>query len=237
MNSKYNILTVANESYAAFIKLFVNSLFERCDIENVDTIYIFDTGLSPLTKEYLSDFPKVSVVDSGINSLSSEIHDEGWKKNTYSKTKFLLKILEKTNLPTLMIDSDSIFASKFEHLIDWDADFIACRREREGFSKYIGSFFGALNIEKSKEFIELWIDNIDDLQKNTDLKHCESPALAKTIDENEKFTCQDIEEQLVSAVFPNENSTIYHLKSDYYAVTIEQRLSLPHANYFTRRYL
>tara|TARA_R100001510_G_C7642100_1_gene199683 strand:- start:142 stop:855 length:714 start_codon:yes stop_codon:yes gene_type:complete len=237
VNKKYNILTVVNEGYAPFIKLFVNSLFEYHDLQNVDTVYVFDTGLSDTTKKYLLDFPKVKVVDSGINSQSSEIHDEGWKKSTYSKTKFLLNVLEDSNLPTIMIDADSIFYSNFEHLLDWDCDFVACHREREGFSKYIGSFFGALDVEKSKQFINLWIKNIDFLQNNTDLKHCESPALAKTIEENPELKCQDLPEQLVSAIMPDESSTIFHLKSDYYAITIEQRLNLPHSKPFARRYL
>ena len=237
MNSKYNILTVVNEGYAPFIKIFVNSLFEHQDLQNIDTVYVFDTGLESGTKKYLLDFPKVEVLDSGINSQSSEIHDEGWKKSTYSKTKFLLQVLEDSKLPTIMIDADSIFYSNFEDLLDWDCDFVACRREREGFSKYIGSFFAALDVEKSKQFIKLWIENIDFLQTNSDLKHCESPALAKTIDENPELKCQDIAEQLVSAVFPDETSRIIHLKSDYYATTIGQRLNLPHSKPFSRRYL
>ena len=237
MNNKYNILTVVNEGYAPFIKVFVNSLFEYHDLQNVETVYIFDTGLENGTKKYLLDFPKVKVVDSGINSQSNEVHDEGWKKSTYSKTKFLLSVLEDSNLPTIMIDADSIFWSSFEDLIDWESDFIATRRDRDGFSKYIGSFFGAINVEKSKQFIKLWIENIEFLQTNTDLKHCESPALAKTTEEHPEFICQEIEEELVSAVFPTKKSLIFHLKSDHYAMTIAQRLNLPHAQPFSRRYL
>tara|TARA_B100000131_G_scaffold201633_1_gene193727 strand:- start:520 stop:1224 length:705 start_codon:yes stop_codon:yes gene_type:complete len=233
---KHNILTVANENYKDFLILFINSLFEFGNLTNTQTIYVFDTGLSQDTKSYIDCFPKVEMINSGFSTNSTEIHDEGWKKNTYSKTRFLKDILTQTNLPTFMIDSDSIFVQDFLDLIDEKCDIIGCRREREGFSKYIGSFFGAINVEKSLLFIDKWIDNIDMLQQTTDLKHCESPALAKTIQEN-SFKIQDIKEQVVSAVFPTQESRIFHLKSDHYALTVKDRLNLPHAKQFVQRYL
>ena len=233
---KYNILTVLNEGYAPFGKLFVNSLFENVDLYNVQDIIIYDTGLSATTVSYLEYFPKVVVVPTGCNYDSGTIHDEGWKNNTYSKTKYLLNSLEETSLPTLMIDSDCIFVGSFDHLLDWETDIIVCNRDREGFSKHIGSFFGAINVEAAKEFLQKWIANVTLLQETTDLKHCESPALSKTIVE-ENCKVQQVPEQVVSAVFPDSTSYIYHLKSDYYAVTIEQRLGLQQAAPFVQRYL
>ena len=233
---KHNILTVINEGYADFGKLFINSLFENVDLENLEHILIYDTGLSPETRSYLNFFPKVTIVETGANFASSEIHDQGWRDNTYSKTKYLLKVLEEYNLPTLMIDSDCIFVSTFESILDTTADVVACARHREGFSRHIGSFFGAINVEKSKEFLEKWIENVVHLQSTTDLKHCESPALSKTIAE-ENYKVQEVPEQVVSAVHPDASSRIYHLKSDYYAITVEQRLALPHSAPFVERYL
>ena len=233
----YNILTVINEGYATFGKLFINSLVENVDLSQVEAIYVYDTGLSAETVTYFNYFPKVTVVKTGSDFTSSGIHDAGWAANTYSKTAYLLDTLEKTNLPTLMIDSDCLFASTFEDVLDFNSDIIACSRDREGFSRHIGSFFGAINVEASKTFIKNWITNISYLQENTDLKHCESPALSKTIGESPEIKVQETPEQIVSAVFPDITSRIYHLKSDYYAVTIEQRLALPHAKPFCQRYL
>ena len=233
---KYNIITVANENYKDFLKLFVNSLFENVDFNSINRIYIFDTGLSKETKDYVDLFPSVEIVDTQMSIDSKEIHDEGWAKNTYSKTKFLKDILEKDSLPTFMIDSDCIFIEGFEDLIDNEKDFVACSRDRQGFSRHIGSFFGALNVEKSLSFLDKWISNIAHLQKEGKLKHCESPALSKTISETD-FAVQEVEEILVSAVFPTDVSRIIHLKSDYYATTVPQRLNLPHAIPFNRRYL
>ncbi len=233
---KHNILTVANENYREFLILFINSLFEFGQLQDTDTIYVFDTGLSESTRSYLAHFPKVVVKDAGFVTESAQIHDEGWKKNTYSKTTFLKQILSETQVPTFMIDSDSIFVQNFLDLIDTECDIIGCKRERSGFSKYIGSFFGAINVEQSLVFIDKWIENINLLQETTDLKHCESPALAKTIEEN-NFQVQDLPEQVVSAVFPSDESRIFHLKSDHYALTVKDRLNLQHAKPFVQRYL
>jgi len=233
---KHNILTVANENYREFLMLFINSLFEFGYLQDTETIYVFDTGLSEDTRIYLNHFPKVKVIDSGFTTESQQIHDEGWKKNTYSKTTFLKQILSETQIPTFMIDSDSIFVQNFLDLIDTECDIIACRRDRPGFSKYIGSFFGAINVEQSLIFIDEWIENINLLQETTDLKHCESPALAKTIAEN-NFKVQELPEQVISAVFPSDESRILHLKSDHYALTVKDRLNLQHAQPFVQRYL
>lgn len=229
-------MTVANESYADFIKLFVNSFFERIDSEHVSGLYIFDTGLSAETKIYLSCFPKVVLKNTNIQSESTEIHDKGWQLNTYSKTRFLLNLLLEENLPVCMIDSDCIFLENFEDLIDNSKDFVVCKRDRQGFSKHIGSFFYASNVNKSVDFITKWISNVGRLQVETNLKHCESPALTKTIMEND-YDYQELEEAIVSAVWPNNKSRVIHLKSDHYAKTIEERLNLPHAKPFKERYL
>ena len=118
---------------------------------------------------------------------------------------FLLNTIKETRLPTFMIDSDCIFVENFEKIINFDSDFVACARNRDGFSRHIGSFFGAINVDKSVEFIEKWITNINLLQETTDLKHCESPALSKTISEND-YKIQEVPEQVISAVFPDDDS-------------------------------
>jgi len=233
---RYNVITVANENYKDFLKLFANSLFENVDMQFVNKVYVFDTGLSKETRDYINLFPGFELIDTKMSIDSKKIHDAGWAKNTYSKTKFLKQILEKDNMPTFMIDSDCIFIESFDELVDFTKDFAACDRKRQGFSRHIGSFFGALNVEKSLEFLDKWINNISLLQKQGELKHCESPALSKTISET-NFNIQEIEEVLVSAVFPTEVSRIIHLKSDYYAITVPERLNLAHAVPYTRRYL
>ena len=111
----------------------------------VNKVYVFDTGLSKETRNYINLFPGFELIDTKMSIDSKKIHDAGWAKNTYSKTKFLKQIIEKDNMPTFMIDSDAIFVDNFQDLIDWNADLVACDSNRDGFSKHIGSFFGAIN--------------------------------------------------------------------------------------------
>lgn len=239
---KYNILTVLNESYKIFGDLFVTSLFENIDISQVNKTYIFDTGLEDETKAYLSLFPTVEIVDTGIQSQSGQIHDQGWKDSTYSKTTFLLDTLIKDGLPTVMIDSDCIFIQEFSDLLQFDKnDIVVTARDREGFSRHIGSFFSANNPSKNVlSFVRRWIENLEDLKKNTDMKHVESPALSKTVAEmSSELSILELPEDLISCVLPEKypdqaNIRIYHLKSDYYAKTIPERIMLPWARPFHR---
>ena len=90
---RHNILTVANEDYRSFLILFVNSLFEFGNLSETEKIYVFDTGLSQETRDYLLCFPKIEIRNAGFTAQSDAIHDSGWKRNTYSKTKFLKDIL------------------------------------------------------------------------------------------------------------------------------------------------
>ena len=234
---KYNILTVLNESYKPFGDLFITSLFENVDISQVNKTYIFDTGLADDTRAYLSLFPTVEIIDTEIDSQSGQVHDQGWRDSTYSKTTFLLDTLIKDGLPTVMIDSDSIFIQEFADLLQFDeSDIVVAARDREGFSRHIGSFFAANNASKSVlSFIRRWIENLENLRENTDMKHVESPALSKTVAEMSKeLSILELPEDLVSCVLPQKcsdkaNIRICHLKSDYYAKTIPERIMLPWA--------
>lgn len=239
---KYNILTVLNESYRPFGELFVASLFENTDISQVNKTYIFDTGLEEETKSYLSLFPTVEIIDTAINSQSEEIHDEGWKNSTYSKTTFLLDTLIKDGLPTVMIDSDCIFVQDFSQLLKFsEKDVVVTARNREGFSKHIGSFFAANNCSKNVLlFVRRWIENLEHLRENTKMKHVESPALSKTVTEmKNEIEILELPEEIISCVLPEEANrkediAILHLKSDHYAKTIADRLMLPWARTFHR---
>ena len=54
-------MVVLNSSYFNFGKVFINSLYDNVDIDNIDTIFIADTGLSKSNKEYFKkavDFEK-----------------------------------------------------------------------------------------------------------------------------------------------------------------------------------
>ena len=238
---KYNIATVSNETYSPFLNLFLKSLFDNAACDHLHTVFVFDTGLSAETKQALSINEKIEFVDTGVNSSSSKIHDDGWKQSTYLKIDFLYNALKTTNEPCFMIDVDSVFQSSFESLITWDADFACCLRATpRAESSHIGSFFGGITVNKSLLFLKIWAQQMYII--NNDPNHpfptAESPALTKTLSMfSEFFTYQEIGEDQVSCIKENDSASIYHLKSDSYALTIEDRIKLKYADHLVKKYV
>lgn len=253
---KYNIVTVSNEGYKDFLKVFLKSLFDNADSSNLESVFVFDTGLSEDTKKSLGPISeKIQFVNTDIKAESNAIHDEGWQKNTYSKTKFLFYATNSTKQPCFLMDVDSAFQSNFEEEINWDSDFCACwRGDNHPISDHIGSFFGCLNTEKSLMFLKIWIvmlevanltKEVNALRKELNrasndynFKHLESPSLTKAIKSFEDyFNFQNVPENTISCVKTNPSAKIYHLKSDGNCMTKEARLKLPYAEKITSKYV
>jgi len=248
---KYNIFTVANEGYSPFVRMFVCSIFDKIDIQNLNKIIIADTGLSEKTKNFLSSFPKVSIMKTQLNTKYSRIHDDSWKKNVYSKAELLLKAIkaESSFFPTIMMDADCIIVENFLDLLDRESDVVACLRNQAGrspghqaTSTHIGSFFVA-NTEASLPFIEQWIKEIPLITTiGPDGKRIpqESPALSNTCSNLRlDINIADIDERIIAniEVSPPDCAKVYHLKSDWQFLTIEKRINQPRARYYKNRYL
>jgi len=233
-----HLVTVANETYHRFLRLFVHSLFDLPDAAEIGTLFVLDTGLSAAIRRELRVFDKLTFVDAGFEAPSSSIHDEGWQRNTYAKAEFLLEILKTHQETTFMVDVDSLFAAPFLPVLDREAEIVVCRRKKEGFSHHIGSFFGAIEPGASIPFVEQWIAEIERLRRTTGRAHCESPALSRMVEVyQERMRIQELPEQVISAVYPDDPETrIFHLKSDWYAMSVEERLGLPQAAPFVARY-
>ena len=162
---KYNIVTVSNETYSPFLKVFLKSLFDNANTDNLRSVFVFDTGLSEQSKKDFSISEKIQFVPTGVVSESSKIHDDGWKKSTYLKIDSLYNAIKSTGEPNFMIDVDSAFQSSFEGLVDWDSDFVCCLRSRQrAESSHIGSFFGGVSPVKSLLFLKL--SDLDHLINN-----------------------------------------------------------------------
>lgn len=238
---KYNIATVSNESYSPFLRIFLKSLFDNADTDDLRSVLVFDTGLSEQSKKELSISEKVQFVPTGVSSESNKIHDDGWKKSTYLKIEFLYSSIKSTNEPSFMIDVDSVFQSPFEDLIDWDVDFVCClRAQRRAESSHIGSFFGGVRAANSLLFLKIWSQQMYII--NNDPNHpfptAESPALTKTLSNfSEFFSFQELKEEEVSCINENSSANIYHLKSDSYALTVEDRINLKYANHVVKKYV
>lgn len=231
----FNVMTVLNSDYFDFGKLFVNSFYDNVDLSRIHKLYVYDTGLSEDDKKYLSVFPQMEVVSTGLNTKHGMLHDEDWRRNVYSKTAFLLQVIEKDSLPTVMIDSDCLFLSNFVDLIPENYDFVACRREeQEAFCEYIASFFVINSIEKASDFIREWREEMYYGTEN----HKESPALSRLIDKG-GYHVYGIKEDLVSYTGTEitEDITIAHMKSTRGLRTVEQRVNQPHLKAYREKYL
>ena len=64
--NKFDIYFVLNSAYIKFGKIFLESLHDKVDMNNVRNVYLSDTGLNEKDKEYVTSFDKVKIVDSGI---------------------------------------------------------------------------------------------------------------------------------------------------------------------------
>tara|TARA_Y100001938_G_C8057804_1_gene415478 strand:+ start:447 stop:1214 length:768 start_codon:yes stop_codon:yes gene_type:complete len=254
---KYNIITVSNESYKEFLFVFLKSLFDNADSDNLNSVFVFDTGLKEETKrEFQSISKKIQFEKTNINSQSGKIHDEGWRASTYAKTSFLYSVIYSTEEPCFLIDVDSVFNRNFESEIDWDADFTACYRgPNHPICNFLGSFFGGINPARSLIFIKHWIVTLqwfncmnsheetlvrfgENINRSFAFNHFESPSLSEAWRSfSPHFSAKEIDESKISCIGNNPEAYIYHLKSDSYALTIEQRLKLPYASKIVKKYV
>lgn len=223
---RYNILTVCNEGYIPFLDIFVKSLFKNCDSDNLVKLYIFDTGIDSRSRDLFKIYPKIQIVETDKKTEYTKIHDDDWYSNVHSKTDYLYQTINHTKTPTFMIDVDCVFQKPFEEYINEFAEIVVCHRPNSHICSHIASFFGAIDIEKSMLFIKIWQEVI----KTINTKTKESPALTEVLRlYNENFRIQNINEFYISCVKDNPDAFIYHLKSDGFAQTIDERLKLKYA--------
>ena len=238
MINKYNIFTVCNREYSPFLGLFLCSLYDNVDLQPVQNIIVVDFGIESNIKEYLSKtFPKILFIDSNEKVGSNAIHDAGWSKVTYSKVPYLRDSCENTQLPTLMVDVDSVFVGNITQRVQgYSGDFVVCDRDRDGFSKYIGSYFMVLDPQKSTEFLSRW-----EKETNTGKeKHKESPALSRLVLNNSEYNFIEEPEEIVSnfsfSQALNSSAYIMHLKSDAGLETVQKRLTQAKVQPYINRY-
>ena len=226
---EYNIVTICNKLYSPFLIKFVESAFKN--LKNIPNVYIVDAGIEKDTKTYLiENYKQLNFVNlKNSNEYQSEsTHDDGWKKTTYSKAKYLKDISISTKLPTFLIDNDSFFYEDFLDIIDFDSDIVACERTNKFKCTHIASFFGIINSKISDSFVEKWMHNLDKVKNNrgTFQTGSESPALSMTLSET-NHRVQHIMDKIISCYDINNinNCRIYHSKSGKIANTIEKRLA------------
>ena len=57
----YSIFTIMNSGYSNFGRIFFNSLHQNLTLDEIDTIWVGDTGIDERDKEYLTQFKKVKL--------------------------------------------------------------------------------------------------------------------------------------------------------------------------------
>lgn len=230
---KIDLATMVNEEYVPFALLFLHSLRDAVPEPNIRRVFVFDTGLSDSSRERLSQFPGTELVSAGFNAPSAALHDPGWRKNVDAKTRLLLALIESTRRPTVLIDADCVFVGDFTPLLSPEASIAVCSRRKAGYTKYIGSFFGAFNVHFSIQFLNTWIQTIG----RTAGTYVESAALSAVLESTPAHCYQELAEDVVGALQKNEQALIYHLKSGPGLETIEARLRQPHVRTYLNKYL
>lgn len=241
---KYNIITVSNSSYFIFLKIWIQSLFDKIDLENVNKVHIINTGLKEEEKKYLKQFPKIDLYETGVESKFTELHGKGWSDSNYSKLPAIRKILKEQKIPCYFVDVDCVFNQDFYEILDFTKDIVVCDTSDRIItcsSRLIGSFYGFNNVEKSLDFIDRWYDKIL-FSKDIKTKWRESPALTMLFEEEKEIKFQMIMESEISASLfspKKENIFISHMKSEgkYNYITPEQRIRMPHCIQKVRRYI
>lgn len=221
---KYNIMVVLNSSYFKFGKIFIKSLYEKLNLDNIENVFISDIGLSEEHKNYFNSFDKVYVYDT---ELKTDFDDggtwgRGWQTSVTSKTITFRHLLEETDIPLVMVDGDCIFTKDFTELIDSNYDIQACKRTSH--IPYLASFVIAQNNENAKFFIDKWIEKIQTLSAE---RARESSALGFTkIDLENDISFGDVPRIKVSTHTEDEfcdDTYIIHLKSGSLSKDINDR--------------
>ena len=216
---KYDIYFVLNSAYIKFGKIFLESLHDKVNMDNVRCVYLSDTGLNEKDKKYVESFDKVKVVNSGIvTNFEGGSWGEDWHKTVASKTIILKELLSNNDLPIMMVDGDCMFVDDVSGLINSDYDIQICHRPNVLHCPYLASFVVLQPNQKSKMFLDRWIEIIEKTKviENGLIKAKESPALGFTVTElSSQVSVQNVEFDIVS-VTESKNVTnetkIVHFK-------------------------
>ena len=103
----YSIFTIMNSGYSNFGRIFFNSLHQNLTLDEIDTIWVGDTGIDENDKEYLKQFKKVKLINSGKITKNTHLHDKDWLESVTQKTRLLRSVCAVSESPVVMIDLDS----------------------------------------------------------------------------------------------------------------------------------
>ena len=234
-----NILTVLNDYYASYGRMFFHSLSKISDYEKINKIYVIDTGLShEIKREFdptafrsltLPIYSKIKIIESPVHHVMTSHNTRDWREVVDTKVKGLIKLVEANELPICMIDIDCYFKENFLDEIDSSCDINVCKRREPATFRgditmsHIGSFFVANNNERALEFLYSWVEEM----KQMDDTHIETPALCNLLERHENdpsntfpeytgrraLKIKHLDQDIISSNKLTEESKIIHLKS------------------------
>lgn len=178
----YNIYTILNFDYFRFGKYLLLSIYDVCDLNKIDNIYIVDVGLSDEQRQEIDKFDKVILINDKNNYEYDGVAGEQWLDIIDLKTKNLIKLLKnKENYPICMIDSDMILIKDIYELFDAKYDIITNHRDIFENMYPNQASFVILNNDSfiSSGFAERWRQNMQTEEHTWK----ETPAFSKTIQE------------------------------------------------------
>ncbi len=229
MFMKINIYTVMNSAYWKFGQLFIDSLYDKVNLDKINKIYVSDTGLDQEQIEYLKSKKNVVIIDSGeTTNFEGGSWSDDWHTVVTSKSMILRNVVKQAEGPVVMIDADCLFIDDITDLIDTEYDLQICQRTHDT-APYLGSFVSINNKDQGIHFINNWMMKIQETAKFDSDGHLiarESPALSKTVKQlAAEVNIQGLPESMVSVTHKGllkNDSRILHFKGSSKSKTTEE---------------
>lgn len=222
----YSIITTCDKGYFPFLEILTDSISEICDLSKINNFFIVDTGLTLEQRQYLlGKLSMVTFIETDLQTnFEGGIWGDDWAINVGSKTVTLYETLKELDHSLLMLDADMEVLRDLKDLKNYGGDIQVCYRPNNS-TKYIGSYFFALNPLKALPFVKKWKDIT---LKSDKSKAFESPALVRTIEEfKNQINIVELNEELVNVYKSSllvEDSFLIHYKSDSLDKTLENTL-------------
>ena len=234
----YNLFTVLNSAYMPFGKIWINSLYKNVNLEQINKIFILDTGLKQDELGFLKTFDKVEIVVSDLaeeRTSNASTRESIWLQHVLRKTKYFRKVLKNSSedTPLIMVDSDCCFLGDFFHLLDKETDVLVCNRSYKEEDNWIASFFVANNSNNGKLFMDAWIRRMRQLMKEKPERGWfESHSLNLIINElkhqNSDIKISDVYTKNIACeelTMFDKNTKIIHLKGTSNKTNFQERIN------------
>lgn len=220
----YSVLYILNQKYAELALMSIRSLLANADSTRLARILVADIGLRRDTRHLLRGLsPRVRIVPTGVwVGESQRRHSRYWTEAVSLKTRILRALASNpTNLPLVLVDTDTVVTADFSPLLDATHDIQVCRRDvpaqRDDMTMdHIASFL-AVHTPRALGFIDAWIARLVSRMAQETSPPFETPALCETIREwAGRLDIGELDELAVSS--PNrwveDKTCIIHMKSE-----------------------